>query len=65
MEIAIWRGLTAVPCHFFDGIFMGYYLAEAKISDINKNYHSKKINIFLSILIPIIFHCIYDFCCLS
>ena len=65
MEIAFWRGLTAVPCHFFDGIFMWYYLAKAKVSDINKNYHSKKINIFLSILIPVIFHCIYDFCCFS
>ena len=38
MSTAVIRGLLAVPGHFCDGIFMGYYLSMAKVCDINKNF---------------------------
>ncbi len=65
MGTAIIRAFLAVPGHFFDGIFMGYYLSRAKVSDINKDFSSKKKNMFLSILVPMMLHGIYDFCLFS
>ena len=61
----ILRGICAVPCHFFNGIFMGYYLSMAKVSDIKKDCSSKKKYMFLSILIPMLLHGVYDFCLFS
>lgn len=65
MGTAIIRGLLAVPGHFCDGIFMGYYLSMAKVYDINKNNFSKRKNIFLSLFVPTILHGFYDFCLFS
>ena len=65
MGTAIIRGFLAVPGHFFNGIFMGYYLSMAKVSDINKNYSSMRKYKFLSLFVPMILHGIYDFCLFS
>lgn len=65
MSTAVIRGLLAVPGHFCDGIFMGYYLSMAKVCDINKNFSSKRKNMFLSLFIPMMLHGIYDFCLFS
>jgi RsiW-degrading membrane proteinase PrsW (M82 family) len=65
MSTAIIRGLLAVPGHFCDGIFMGYYLSMAKVSDINKNYSSMKKYKFLSLFVPMLLHGVYDFCLFS
>lgn len=65
MGTAIIRAFSAVPGHFFDGVFMGYYLSMAKVSDINKDFSSKKKNMFLSLFIPMMLHGIYDFCLFS
>lgn len=59
---AIIRGLLAVPGHFCDGIFMGYYLSMAKVADINHNYSSMQKYKFLSLLVPVMLHGVYDFC---
>lgn len=58
---AIIRGFTAVPIHACYGIFMGYYLALAKISKRNKNKKLFIKNIFLSIMTPIFMHTLYDY----
>lgn len=51
---ALLRGITAVPAHTCFQTIMGYYLYLSKTKD-------KNINIFLSIMIPIILHGTYDF----
>lgn len=61
VTIAISRLLFAVPTHASVAVFMGYYLSMAKLSDVNKNNKLKHKYIFLSLLIPIVFHGIYDY----
>ncbi len=63
ISLGISRGLTAVPGHACDGLFMGYYLSIAKIYAIRKNKTEERINILKSIFIPTLLHGIYDFCC--
>lgn len=62
IQIGILRGLLAVPGHACDGVFMGYYLGQAKIESVKRNNLNFKKNIFLSLLIPVILHGIYDYC---
>ena len=59
------RGLLAVPGHACDGVFMGYYLSMAKVFDIKGDVVSKKNNIVLSILVPVLLHGFYDYCLFS
>ena len=47
------RGLLAVPGHACDGVFMGYYLSMAKVSEVKDDSVSKKNNILFSILVPV------------
>lgn len=63
ISTGILRGLTAVPGHACDGLFMGYYLSLAKIASLNKDKYEERINIAKSIFIPTVLHGIYDFCC--
>ena len=55
-SLALMRMLSAVPAHFVFAVIMGYYLGKAK-----SNKKSQLIFILLSILIPIIFHALYDY----
>ena len=54
------RAVTAVPGHAYDGIIMGYFLAQAKVGSINKNMGIFRKNILLSILLPTLAHTMYD-----
>ena len=54
--VAIFRGITAIPAHACFQTFMGYYLAKSK---------NNKFYFYLSLIIPIILHGIYDFLLLS
>ena len=63
--IGIYRGLIAIPGHTCFAIFMGYYLSMAKLYSINNNYKQERLNKIKSIIIPIILHCIYDYCCFA
>ena len=54
VEIAILRGITAVPAHVCFQTLMGYYLYLSKTKEKNKN-------ILLSLVIPIFLHGTYDF----
>lgn len=56
------RAISAVPGHVCDGIFMGSYLALAKINQISGNIKLSKRFKILSLVVPIIIHGIYDFC---
>ena len=55
-SLAIMRMISAVPAHFVFAVIMGYYLGKAKSSK-----KSQLIFILLAILIPIIFHALYDY----
>lgn len=58
---AILRAVTAVPIHACYGVFMGYYLALARLS---KKHRAKRIfikNMILSILVPVCLHTLYDY----
>lgn len=60
--VGISRAILAVPGHAALGVLMGYYLGLAKINELNNRKDHKKKNILLSILIPVIFHGIDDYC---
>lgn len=61
VTVALLRIFLAVPTHVSVGIFMGYYLSFAKLADINKKLYLKRKYIIYSIIIPTIFHGIYDY----
>lgn len=65
IQVGIIRGLLAIPGHVCDGIAMGYYLSLAKYHEQKGNKKEEKKNKIKSILIPAIYHGIYDYCCLS
>jgi len=55
-SLALMRMLSAVPAHFVFAVIMGYYLGKAK-----SNKKAQLLFIVLSILMPIIFHALYDY----
>jgi len=59
------RAISAVPGHAFDGVFMGYYLSEAKHYEKENNKSLKNKNLVLSIITPILLHGFYDYCLMS
>ena len=61
----ILRAICAVPGHAFDGVFMGYYLGLAKLSELNNRQDLKQKNMALSLIVPIFLHGVYDYCALS
>ena len=57
----ILRMLLTVPFHACNGVEMGYFLALAKVNQVNnrkKQYHK---NFALSLIVPTLLHGIYDF----
>ena len=56
LQVAVSRALFAVPAHCFFGIIMGYFFAYAKF----RSWHRTRY-LFLSLIIPVIMHGIYDF----
>lgn len=65
IKLAIMRGISAVPSHACDAVFMGYFLSLAKKAHINKDFSSEKKNIILSLILPTILHGVYDFLIMS
>lgn len=55
------RGILAIPCHAFVGVFMGYFLGRAKANKINNNKKACKKDLFFSILVPTCLHGTYDY----
>ena len=76
---AVMRAIMSVPGHMFFGVMMGYYyslwhvidkaaelerrLAEGGVLPLNVPKFSSKRERVLCLLIPILFHGFYDFCC--
>lgn len=57
---AIARAFLSVPGHACFGVIMGYFLAEAKINELNNNKVFCKKNLILSLIIPSLVHTLYD-----
>lgn len=57
ISTAISRAIFSIPGHMCFGVLMGYYLSKAKISS-DKNIRNN--NLVLGLLIPCLFHTIYD-----
>ena len=55
INVAWGRAFTAVPSHAFDGVIMGFFLGKY-FFDKNKN----KINLYLSLIVPVLLHGLYD-----
>lgn len=62
---AITRTIFSIPGHTFFGVFMGYYYGLAKQAKINNNIKIEKKNLYLSIIVPILLHGIFDYCLFS
>lgn len=62
IQTAIVRAICSVPGHVFFAIHMGYYLGLAKQAKLNKRPDLEKKNKWLSLIIPTIYHTIFDFC---
>lgn len=62
IRTGILRAVLAVPGHACDGLFMGYYLSLAKISELQNQKEESKKYLLKSLLIPTTLHGIYDFC---
>lgn len=60
-EVATSRAILAVPGHFFDAVFMGYFMSMA----IWGRPERKKLNWVLTLLVPVLLHGIYDACLMS
>lgn len=58
-EVALGR---LIPVHAICGVFMGYYLACAKLCEVQANWVGRKRYMRLSLLIPILIHGSWDFC---
>lgn len=56
--IGLYRGIFSVPAHAVFGVTMGYYLSLAKFSPIKARTRA---NYIKSLLMPVIFHGIFDF----
>ena len=54
--IGTMRALFAIPTHFFLAVTMGYYYAKAQFDPLS----NRKRNLSLALLLPILFHSVYD-----
>ena len=58
-SVAISRALFAIPGHASFGVFMGYFVAKAKLASVNGRPRGAKL--LLSVAVPTMVHGIYDF----
>lgn len=63
--IGLYRGLLAIPGHVSFAVFMGYFLGLAKHYEKIKNYKKSRLYKSLGLIVAVLIHGVYDFCCLS
>lgn len=56
IQLAVGRGIFAVPAHFFFAIFMGYFFSMARF-----RYEKRWKYLFLAYIVPVLLHGVYDF----
>ena len=62
MEVAVIRGLAAIPLHAICGVFMGHFYGLQKAYAMQGYQKEAAANKRLSLLIPVLIHGFYDFC---
>ena len=62
MDVAVVRGLAAVPLHCICGVFMGHYYGLEKTYVVRGMVNEAKNAKLMGLLIPILIHGFYDFC---
>ena len=65
ISVALIRGISAVPGHACDAIFMGYNLSIAKQFHYRNQDRLERKYLIFSVLVPTFLHGIYDFCLFS
>lgn len=60
LGVALLRALLSVPGHASFAVLMGYYFSKAKVASINNNKSISAKNMILSLLMPMLFHTMYD-----
>ena len=62
MEVAVIRGLAAIPLHAICGVFMGHFYGLHKAYSKYGYAKEAAANKRLSLLVPVLIHGFYDFC---
>lgn len=62
MEVAVIRGLAAIPLHAICGVFMGHFYGLWKANEKHGYYAAARKAKTLSLVIPVLIHGFYDFC---
>ncbi len=62
LEVAVIRGVAAIPLHCICGVFMGHFYGLQKICTKYGYVQKAKTNKTLSLLVPVLIHGFYDFC---
>lgn len=57
-EVGIIRSIISVPAHMMFAVIMGYYISKYKFT---KSKSKKRRNLILAIVLPILFHGVFDF----
>lgn len=65
LGVAITRAILSVPGHAMFGVYMGYHYGNAKFFATIGNKKSKRVEMFLTLLIPILLHGTFDFCLMT
>ncbi|MCR5208709.1 MAG: PrsW family intramembrane metalloprotease [Lachnospiraceae bacterium] len=60
---ALLRAVMSVPGHFMFGVCMGIFYSRAKIAQVKGDNAGKSRNIWLALIIPAVFHGLYDSLC--
>lgn len=60
LQVALMRGVLAVPLHAFCGVFMGVFYSEAKKASIRGNSGKSRSAKVKAVLVPLLIHGIYD-----
>ncbi len=54
------RAVTALPGHLTFAVFMGHFYGQAKYCEANGDEKGKRLNLFLSLVVPVAVHGMYD-----
>ena len=60
MYTAVMRAIFSIPGHTCFGVLMGYYMSKAKVNEMNGKKDLASTNKILSIVVPTLFHGLYD-----
>jgi len=65
IDLAVTRGLLAVPGHMTFSVFMGLFYADAKQDAADGNEAGRRRNLALALFVPTLLHGFYDYCLMS